>query len=262
MRQPALKTFAACAASAASLLGLAACVSPQLGRSPAPRAAAAVPVQAPSPTPAPELQYPQSRPMDEKKPVKLKSDRLRYDDKLKETEFIGHVVATQDSMTLHADRMRSATQGESASAKGHLLLEDPSRKVELSSEEGDYSGALSEANLRGGVVLHSVDPYGLPVTVTGQSGWYQSASRLARLTGDVTVERGRLTATAERAFVDGGADLLELDGQVKAEMGPNRIEASRAVLDGKKKSVAFEGGVEASLIPAQVRDSSLHPEKP
>jgi lipopolysaccharide transport protein LptA len=200
--------------------------------------------------------------MDQKRPVKIKSDHLRYNDKLKETEFTGHVIATQDSATLFADAMRSSTQGESASASGHLRLLDPERKVEILAEEGDYSGALSEANLKGGVVMHSVDPYAVAVTVTGQSGWYQSVSRQARLAGAVELRRGALTATAERADMDGARDSITLSGKVSALLGANKVEADSAILDGAKKSVCFIGGVKASLIPSQIRERASHPERP
>jgi lipopolysaccharide transport protein LptA len=240
------------------------CISPQLGKT---GAAAAEVHPGPSPSPGPMttqvvMQYPQTRPVDEKRPVRITSDHLHYNDKLKESEFIGHVVATQDTETMYADRMRSSTQGESAWANGHLRMVDFNRKVELLADEGDYSGALSEANLRGGVILHSVDPYSIAVTVTGETGWFQSVSRLARLSGGVHVERGRLTATAESAYMDGGLDRLNLLGNVKANFGVNCIQAQSATLDDLTKSILFEGDVDASLIPTQVRDSASHPERP
>jgi lipopolysaccharide transport protein LptA len=234
-----------------------------LGRSPEPAAEAGQAGTADSGRQAQvEPSYPQARPIDEKRPVRIKSDRLRYNDRAKETEFIGNVVASQDTATLYADRMRSSTQGESASAKGSLRLLDTGRKIEILAEEGDYSGALSEANLRGGVTLHSVDPYAVPVTVTGQTGWYHSLSRKARLGGGVKVERGTLTATAKSADVDGEQELIELLGEVRAMMGANRIEADRAELDGKRRSVVFEGGVQAWLLPAEIRQRASQPEKP
>jgi lipopolysaccharide export system protein LptA len=239
-------------------------VSPQLGKAAAPERAKASPLgaaQAASPTAA-ATSYPQERPLDQKRPVRIKSDHLRYNDRLKETEFIGHVVATQDTETLLADHMRSRDQGDSAWAQGHLRLFDPERRIEMLADEGDYSGALSEANLRGGVILHSVDPYAVSVTVTGQSAWFQSLSRNARLTGGVRVERGRLTATAQSAEMDGAKDTLELQGGVKVIFGANSVLANNATLDGAAKSVLFVGAVDASLIPAQLREGASHPERP
>ena len=209
-----------------------------------------------------DLSYPQRRPMDQGRPVKIKSDRMRYYDKSRETEFIGHVVASQDTAVLHADRMMSNDQGQSAWVSGHLQLQDFARKVELRADWGDYTASLSEANLCGGVVMHSVDPYAVPVTVTGETCWYQSVSRKARLEGGVTLWRGGLTATAQSAFMDDGGKRIELNGHVVAQLGVNRVEASTAVLDGSKKGVFFDGGVAALLIPSQIQDRASHPEKP
>lgn len=254
---------------AARILAMAAmvsgCVSGRLGRQPdstAPVQAAAAPTPAPAATPQPTLAYPQALPMDESKPLTLRSDRLRYNDQAKETEFIGHVVARHDSTTLSAERLRTSTKGESAQVKGRVRLTDSSRKVELLAEEGDYSGALAEANLRGGVVLHSVDPYAVPVTVTGKTAWYHAASRLARMRGGVRVERGNLTATAARAELEGASDLLSLEEGVEAVMGSNRVRAGKVRMDGKTRSMSFEGQVEAVFRPKEVRDAASHPEKP
>jgi lipopolysaccharide transport protein LptA len=255
------KSFASSAALSLALL--AGCVSPNLGGGKgAPAPAVAAPAPAPSPTAAPSPAYPQARPLDESKPVKLRADRLRYNDKLKETLFKGHVVATQDTATLSADELRSSDQGQSARVSGSVKITDSQRRVSLEASEGDYSGALSEANLRGGVKVVSVDPYAVPVTVTGRSAWYQSVSRLARVEGGVRVERGRLSATAESAELDAPAETVELKGGVEAGFGANRVKSSSARLDGKRKSAAFEGGVEARLVPAEVRESAAHPEKP
>lgn len=258
------KSSVSYAAAFLSLGLLWGCISPRLGKSPASaKSTHAGTVLSPSPTATPvAMVYPQTRPVDEKRPVKITSDHLHYNDKLKESEFIGHVVATQDTETMLADRMRTSDQGESAWASGHLRIFDFDRKLELLSDEGDYSGALSEANLRGGVILHSVDPYAVSVTVTGQTGWFQSVSRLAHLKGGVHVQRGHLSATAETADMDGALDRLDLLGNVKANFGINRVQADHAILDGFKKSILFEGDVDASLIPAQVRESASHPERP
>ncbi|MES2201900.1 MAG: LptA/OstA family protein, partial [candidate division FCPU426 bacterium] len=147
-----------------------------------PLAAAATPV--PSPTPY----FPQNRPLDERAPVKLRADHLRYDARSKETRFSGNVVARQDSTVLKSDELVSGDQGQSARAKGHLRLRDDERRLEIRASEGEYRDALGTAELRGGVVLHSQDPYALPVTVTGKTAWYQSVSRLARVSGGVKVK--------------------------------------------------------------------------
>jgi lipopolysaccharide export system protein LptA len=216
-----------------------------------------------TPTPEPvAVSYPQRRPLDKGRPVHIKSDRMRYYDKHQETEFLGHVVATQDTAVLHADLMRSSDQGQTAWASGHVQLLDVGRKVELLADWGDFSGALSEANLCGGVIMHSVDPYAVPVTVTGETCWYQGVSRKARLDGGVTLWRGGLTATADTAIMNGGGEIVELRGKVVAQMGVNRVVANTAVMDGTKKSVIFDGKVVALLVPSQIQDRASHPEKP
>ena len=265
MKVEASKNSASFAAIGISLLAVWGCVSPRLGKqSVQARDVGTVHAKpfASKPAEPAALSYPQRRPLDEARPVKIKSDRLRYYDKRQETEFIGHVVATQDTAILHADRLRTSDQGESAWASGHLQLLDSGRKVELLAEWGDFSGSLSQANLCGGVVMHSVDPYSVPVTLTGESCWYQSVSRLARLEGGVTLRRGDLTATADTAVMNGTGELVELWGNVLARMGVNRVAANSALMDGSKKSVAFDGGVVALLIPSQIQDRASHPEKP
>jgi lipopolysaccharide export system protein LptA len=205
---------------------------------------------------------PQQRPLDEKKPVKISSKRLRYHERMRETEFIGDVVAVHDTTTFMSDRLFSSAEGESATAQGHLHLSDPLRKVEIWAEEGSYAQSMEEASLNGNVILRSVDPYAVAVTISGQSGWYQRLSRRARVTGGVEVFRGHLTASAQTASLEGGKNEITLEGRVLAHMLSSTVKAERAVIDGMEKSARFEGGVEANMIPAQLRASAAHPEQP
>jgi lipopolysaccharide export system protein LptA len=139
---------------------------------------------------------------------------------------------------------------------------DPERHIELFADEGVYSGSLSESNLRGNVLLHSVDPYLVPVTVTGETGWFQSVSRLAKLQGQVHMYRGNLTASAETADLNGMLGQLRLKGGVKASLGINTISSQEALADDATHSIVFLGNVDASLIPSEVRESASHPERP
>lgn len=261
----AARGFASTAAPAGAIAVLAGCVQKALGPASAPSTGAADPGSGqaePTPTPGLTPQYPQAAPIDERKPVKIRADRLRYDDGRKETSFLGHVKAVQDTTVLSADRLISSTQGETARVSGNVKVEDLARKVELRASEGDYSGSLTEANLRGGVRLNSVDPYSVPVTVTGQSAWMHTVSRLAEVRGGVVVERGRITATAGTARVEGAENLLVLEGAVDAALGRSRIESDRAELDGKGRRASFEGRVRAKVIPKELREASEHPERP
>jgi lipopolysaccharide export system protein LptA len=243
-------------------LALAGCVAKRLGPPTAQAAARPLAAALPTPTLTPALSYPQARPLDNHAPVKVRADHLRYNNTLKETRFLGHVVAVQDTTILHADSLISADQGTSAKAQGHVRLEDSVRKVELSSDEGEYKDSLGEASLEGGVVLHSQDPYAVPVTVTGRSAWYRSLSRLADLKGGVRVWRGNLSATAEEADVCGDEDRVALSGGVDLNLGKNNhVSSKQASMDGKGKNLVFEGDVRASLIPAEIREASAHPEK-
>jgi lipopolysaccharide transport protein LptA len=244
-----------------SLLALGGCVAKRLGL-PLPKAGgAAIPAAATEAVPTPTPFFPQNRPLNDRAPVRLRADHLVYDSKKKETQFSGDVVARQDSTVLKADRMRSSNQGESAEAEGHLHLTDSQRKVELRANQGDYTDSLATARLRGGVILHSQDPYAVPVTVTGQTAEYQSVSRKALVKGDVKIWRGDLYALSEAALLDGEAAILSLDGNVDLRLGlRNRIRSQRATLSSKNRDMAFEGGVEASIIPAEIRQASAHPE--
>ena len=156
----------------------------------------------------------------------------------------------------------SSNKGESASASGHVLLEDPVRRVTLSSSEGDYTDSLGEVTLRGGVLLLSQDPYAIPVTGTGQTAWYRSLSRLARVSGGVRVLRGRVTATAETAELFGDEQKVLLEGGVDVSMGlSNTVHSRSATLRGLDKDMQFDGAVQARLIPAEVKQASTHPEQ-
>lgn len=246
------------------LFGLNACVEKRLGPSTSRRPAAASMASAVSPTATvtPDLKYPQAKPLNEKAPVKILSDSLRYNDTKKETEFSGHVIAIQDTTTLKSDKLFSTSKGESAHAQGHVVLLDAVRHVEIQAAQGEYRDNLGEANLKGGVIMHSQDPYALPVTVTGETAWYRSLSRLANLTGGVTLFRGRVTATAKTADLCGDDDLATLEGDVKIYLGSrNEVLAKRAILRGKDKSIQFDGDVKAKLIPAEMKEASLHPER-
>lgn len=244
------------------LLPLSACVEKKLGPPEKRPSVANVAAPTPTRTVTPDLKYPQAKPLNEKAPVKIRSDQLHYNDALKETDFTGHVVAIQDTTTLYSDRLRSTSKGEAAKAEGNVVLVDEVRHIELKAAEGEYADSLGEATLKGGVIMHSQDPYAIPVTVTGQSVWYRSLSRLASLKGGVTLFRGRVTATAETADLCGDEDIASLAGNVEINLGDhNKVRSKRAVMKGREKSMLFEGNVKAKIIPAELREASLHPEQ-
>jgi len=240
-------------------LAFAACAAPGLKpRKAAPSApVAAVPGATPSPTPAPA--YPQARPVDQTLPVKIRSRSLRYDKQAQETVFYGGVTATQDTTTLNSRELRSQTRGQSARASGGVVVRDETRHFLALAGEADYADSMREAALHDGVRVVSVDPYGLPVTVTGREGRYNDLSRWAEVDGDVLVLRGRLHATAVSATVgDGGSSLL-LRQEVRAGMDFNRMQAERALFDQKDHSMDLEGDVRVRLIPSEVRRAADAP---
>lgn len=258
---PAVKSGLSSLAVLPALLALAACASPGLKAHKAPgfHAVAKVPQVKPTPSPTPAPAYPQERPLDQARPVKVRSRSLRYDQKTQETVFYGGVTATQDSTVLKARELRSQSQGQSAHASGGVLVDDAVRRFWVRSGEADYTDSLREAFLSHGVHLVSVDPYGRPVTVTGQSGSYSGLSRSARVQGGVRVLRGPMQATAVSATVSDGGVLLLLEQDVRAAMGFNRLQADRALFDQKEHSVDLEGDVRVRLIPDQVRGAAAAP---
>jgi len=197
--------------------------------------------------------------VDETQPVKIRSRSLRYDQQTQETVFYGGVTATQDSTVLKAQELRSQTQGQSAHASGGVLVRDEVRRFSARSGQADYTDAMREATLSGGVHLVSVDPYGRPVTVTGRSGAYSDVRRWAKVDGGVTVLRVGLMATALGATLSEGGTRLLLEQDVRAAMGFNRLQAERAVFDQDGHSVELEGDVRVRLIPDEVRRAADAP---
>jgi lipopolysaccharide export system protein LptA len=238
---------------------MAACAKPALS----PRAQSvdaplpALPAPTPTQTPAP--QYPQARPIDEKLPVKIKSRSLKVAQGGAETVFYGGVTVTQDSTVLNASELKSRDQGASALAQGGVKLTDPVRKVQALADEVEYGDALRQATLRGNVRLLSVDPYGVSVTLTGQSATYLALSREAAAGGGVHIYRGSLTATADSALMlSGGATVRMKDG-VDARLGPNRARADKADLEASDRSLHLQGHVRARFIPSEIRKAAAEP---
>ncbi|HTB22240.1 MAG TPA: LptA/OstA family protein [bacterium] len=250
---PALKALAL----GSSLILLAACAGPRLA---AHKGAGVKPVAAvPRPQPTPEPAYPQSRPVDEARPVKVRSRSLRYNRATQETVFYGGVTTTQDSTVILSKELRSRDQGRSARADGGVLMTDSVRRFSILTGEADYTDLLREAFLSEGVHLVSVDPYGNSITVTGQSGDFSAVSRSARVDGGVTVLRGPLRASAASAFVyDGGAQ-LRLQKDVRVAMGFNRLQGEEALFDDKNHSLDLEGDVRLRVIPSQLRSAAAAP---
>lgn len=218
---------------------------------------AGVPAFQPSPTPAPA--FPQTKPVDESRPVKVKARSLRYDQSRQETVFYGGVTATQDSTVLTSRELRSSDQGQNARADGDVKVVDPTRHFQAEAQSAVYANAMRSAELAGGVRLVSVDPYGVPVTVTGQSGRYVDLSRVASVEGGVHVQRGAMSADAGRAELERGGELLRLLDQVSVHFGANRGQADTAAFDQATRDMTMQGSVRARFIPREVRKAGEAP---
>lgn len=252
LRRPALGALAwACLAWA--------CAKPGLQPREAPGAERPQPPPAPRPSPTPAPQYPQARPVDEGAGVKVRSARLRHDQRSGLTVFYGGVTVTHDTSTLTARELRSRDQGGSAEAVGGVRLVDSGRSFSVEAGQVRYTNAMRDGLLEGGVRLLSLDPYGRPVTVTGRRGGYSGLSRSAWAEGGVRVWRDGLTLTAQRVEMEGdGARLLLLDG-VEAGLGSNRARARQAQLLREGQSLALSGAVRASFVPAELRRAAERP---
>ena len=248
---PVLLTLAFCAA----------CAAPRLAPhgSPDIRPVAGVPAVKPRPSPTPAPAYPQERPVNQRRPLKVRSRSLRYDQKTQETVFYGGVTTTQDSTVIHSRELLSRMQGQSARASGGVLMSDPVRRFWIKTGQADYTDLLREAVLSQGVHLVSVDPYGNSITVTGQSGSFSSLSRGAKVDGGVTVLRGPLQATAVSATVADGGSQLTLEEDVRVAMGFNRLESDWACFDDKDHSLDLQGDVRVRVIPAELRSVAASP---
>ncbi len=205
----------------------------------------------PSATPTPRPSYPQARPVEPDQPVVIHAQRLRYNARLKETFFSGGVRARQGSTTLDCDELAARQKGEQARAEGHVVVRDPERKVVMHAMRADYTNRLRDATLRGDVSLLTVDPYGLPVTVTSQEAEYWADQRRAWLGGGVRVFRQGVSATAGSAdFVQDKGLTLEQGAVVR--MGANLFSADSIQMDSASRRVRLRGGVKATFIPEQV----------
>ena len=240
---------------------LAGCAARGLTPHPDPSRPAARPTATPSPTPAPAPSFPQKRPVDESRPVKVRSHSLRYDQAAQESVFYGGVTVTQDSTQMLARELRSETQGRDAHASGGVHLDDPVRRFHADSDSADYTDAMRYGRLDGGVRLVSVDPYGVPVTVTGRSGEYADLSRWAQVLGGVTVLRGSLSATAESAVLESGGTLVDLSGTVRASLGLDRCRSALMRLDQATQELTLIGDARAHFVPRDLRQAMATPWK-
>jgi lipopolysaccharide export system protein LptA len=205
----------------------------------------------PTPTPAPS--YPQAEPIEQKKPVVIHSEKLLYNDKLQETRFVGKVRARQGDTTLKADELDTHTAGQEAQVTGHVVLADTRRKILLHAGQADYLGQMDVVHLKDGVVLHTVDPYGLPVTVTSQTGEYARLSETARLEGDVLVLRRNVTATASTAYYRGAEGLLLLQRKARVHSGRNHFWADQIQFFRPRDLVTLDGQVKAVFVPSELQ---------
>lgn len=240
-----------------ALFALGACAKATLS----PRATDSLPpvaaVPAAQATPAPAL--PQTRPIDQARPVKVRSRSLKVGKSGAETVFYGGVTVTQDSTVLTARELRSSDQGRDAVATGDVRLLDPDRKIEAEAQEVEYGDAMARASLRKDVVLRSIDPYGVSVTLTGQSATYWALSRAASMEGGVTVYRGGLTATAGSGEMFDGGKQVHLSGTVHAVLGVNEANGQEADLESEGRSMTLKGDVRARFIPSDVRKAADNP---
>ncbi len=253
--------FLSTGALAACCLWAASCAAPGLTprRTREAPAVPRVPRIGATPAPTPVPSYPQRRPVDEDLPLDVHSKALRYDRAAGETVFYGGVTATQDTTVLLSKELRSRDQGREARATGGVLVTDRSRRLAIRAGEADYTGSLGEARLLDGMRLVSVDPYGLPLTVTGRDGTYSDFSRTAHVGGGVRVVRGPLTARSRSATVIDGGALLKMVEEVRAALGVNRLQADEADFDQKAHWIDLIGDVRLRIIPSQVRAAAAQP---
>jgi len=214
---------------------------------------------APTPTPTPVAVYPQTRPIDESLPVKIRSRTLRFDKVTQETVFYGGVTVTQDTTTMRSQELRSQNQGHSARASGNVDVDDENRHFRIRAGELDYADSMREATLADGVRLVTVDPYAHSVTVTGDSGACSGSRRWAQVAGRVDVVRGPLKARALTATVEEGGERLTLEKSVHTRLGFNRMQSDLAVFDQKEHSVELEGKVRMRMIPEELRLAAAQP---
>jgi lipopolysaccharide export system protein LptA len=240
---------------------LAGCAARGLSPHPGPVKPAAKPTATPSPAPTPAQSFPQRRPVDESRPVQVRSRSLRYDQAAQESVFYGGVTVTQDSTQMLTRELRSETQGRSAHASGGVQMSDPVRRFRADSDSADYTDAMRYGRLDGGVRLVSVDPYGVPVTVTGRSGEYADLSRWAQVLGGVTVLRGSLSATAQSAVLEGGGTLVDLSGTVRAALGFDRCRSAMMRLDQATQELTLIGNARAHFVPRDLRQAMATPWK-
>jgi lipopolysaccharide export system protein LptA len=252
-----MKAAAGFAAMGFFLLVVGACSKATL--SPLPNTASKAVAPVPTAQPSPVLVYSQTRPMNQAKPVKVRSKALRVGRSGADTVFYGGVTVTQDSTTLTSLELLSRDQGRTALATGDVHLLDPVRRVGAQAQQVEYGNDLRQVSLRGDVHLRSIDPYGLGVTLTGDTATYEALSQAASVSGTVTIYRGGLTATAGSGeMLDGGA-YVHLSGGVEADLGVNEARSREAELEAGGRSLILTGDVRARFIPSDVRKAAANP---
>jgi lipopolysaccharide export system protein LptA len=214
-----------------------------------------VPTAQPTPTPP----IAQTRPLDESRPVKVRSAHLRYDQRAQRTVFYGGVTVTHDSSTLLARELASSDQGASAEADGGVLLKDAQRQFTAEAGRVRYGNALQEGQLDGGVRLVTLDPHGASVTITGQEGGYLGLSRSAWAGGGVQVQRGGLTVSAQRAELEEDGAVVKLKDDVDVRLGANQALSEEAILRREGQSLELSGSVRARFTPRELRQAAEDP---
>jgi lipopolysaccharide export system protein LptA len=197
--------------------------------------------------------------LDESLPVKVRSARLRYDQRVRQTVFYGGVTVTHDTSTLLSKELASSDQGGSAEASGGVLLRDSQRQFTAEAGRVRYTNAMQEGQLDGGVRLITLDPHGSPVTITGQEGGYLGVSRSAWAGGGVQVRRGGLTVSAQRAELEDDGAVVRLEDAVDVRLGANRAVSDEAELRREGQSLELSGSVRARFTPRELRQAAEDP---
>lgn len=216
---------------------------------------AAVPTLQPTPAPS----FPQNRPVDESRPVKVRSARLRHDQQAQLTVFYGGVTVTHDTSTLTAQELRSADQGATAEALGGVRVSDTQRQFTAEAGRLRYANDMQEGSLEDGVQLVTLGPYGRGITVTGQRGGYHGLSRSAWVEGGVQALQGALSVTAQRAEIGDNGAVVRLQGGVDALLGANHAQSQEAELRREGQSLELSGTVKARFTPRQLREAAERP---
>lgn len=204
--------------------------------------------------PAESNRDPRLRPVNEKAPFEITSDRMEYQETGRVTIFTGQVKVNQESAWLYSPYLELRSADNLVVARQGVTLVDRERKIELTARELETQKNLAHVLARGQVVLHTRDEAGLPLRLfCDQLEW--NAPNRVRAEGGATVVYRDLTATASSMDFYKDSQTLHLEsGGGKCPVvyrGGDTLTGNELECLIREKRYLAVGRAKAALVPPE-----------